>query len=65
VIRIDQIFGCLFQPKDGFEPDYHFYDLVLKKEGCGGRQLFLSLFKGLFVSSIPEKLVEEPAFHIH
>lgn len=31
VIRIDQISGCLFQPEDGFEPDYHIQGLVLKK----------------------------------
>lgn len=32
VIRTDQIFGCPFQPEDGFEPDYHIHGLVLKRE---------------------------------
>lgn len=32
MIRTDQIFGCPFQPEDGFEPDYHNHGLVLKRE---------------------------------
>lgn len=49
VIRTDQIFGCLFQSADGFEPDHHIHGLVLKREkGRKKMQLFVSLFKGLF-----------------
>lgn len=43
VIRTDQIFGCPFQPEDGFEPDYHILGLILKREG-GGEEPIICLF---------------------
>lgn len=48
VIRTDQIFGCPFQPEDGFELYYHIHGLVLKRGKKKKSQLFVFLFKGLF-----------------
>ena len=47
VIRTDQIFGCPFQPEDGFEPDYYIYGLVLKRE-WGKKVNYLSLCSKAF-----------------
>ena len=58
MIRTDQIFGCPFQPEDGFEPDYHIHGLVLKRRGKKS-QLFVSLFKGLFYIVDPWKAGRE------
>lgn len=49
VIRTDQIFGCPFQPEDGFEPDYHIHGLVLKRGGVGEANYLSLCSKAFFV----------------
>lgn len=48
MIRTDQIFGCPFQPEDGFEPDYHNHGLVLKREREEKKANYLSLCSKAF-----------------